>query len=278
MNMLNQVVNFTVGLSSVLELPGKILSIIAVPFAIVAYLSGRRRRLIDLSGESANEELLTEVRQGFQTLAAAIAALSAGQVLAQPGAGTPQAAPDAATSSKTAAPVLEPTPARPPSAIPSMLTLPLTLPSLAVTSRPRVRYPALAIVSALGLVMTLFWVGSYIVYARYTSAHRTDAQLFADPAYGLFNVLAFLGLLVTAIALVWACVRAIRIRQPRWAVGLLLGTLALAAFTLLTMPGLLILIFAVWGPGRPVTRPAASPAAPAPALVGVAGARDADRS
>ena len=118
--------------------------------------------------------------------------------------------------------------------------------------------------------MTLCWVGSYIIYGQYTGL--PEADLLADANYGFFNTVAFLGLFVTLIAMVWACVKALRIGQPRWAVGLFLGTVALAVFTLLTMPGLLILIFAIWGPGkRPakVVPPSESPVAAAPELAGV---------
>lgn len=278
--LLNQIVNVINALSSVLDLPGKILSVIALPSAILAYVSGRRRSLFDGSERAANEALLAEVRQGFQTLAVAIAALSAGGAVASAGGTVASATPPAPSSGALPGESQPVTGAfAPTTTAPHTLTLPdLTQvqPASAAAPRPRVRYVGLAIWSALGLVMTAFWVGSYITYGHYTG--RAEAQLLADPTYGFFNTVAFFGLFVTLLALVWACVRALRARRYGWVVWLFLGTLALTVFTLFTMPGLLILVFAIWGPGRRSPPPSPAPAAPEPALVGATATRRAENA
>lgn len=266
---ITQFFDFVNKVSSLLQLPGELVGILAVPSAILAYLTGRRRSLFEDSATAANETLIAEIRQGFQTMAAAIAALPAEQTRASAAPFPPSGVP-AQQSGQVAAAAAAPAAPAPsaPSAQPATATTTFILPDLTLVRpapRPRVRYPALAICSGLGLVMTLCWVGSYIIYGQYTNQSQT--ALLADPNYGFFNTIAFLGLFVTLLVLLWACIKAIRIRQPRWALGLFLGTLALTVFTLFTMPGLLVLIFAIRGPGRPSVPPTTQPAAPAPGSV-----------
>jgi hypothetical protein len=105
----------------------------------------------------------------------------------------------------------------------------------------------LAVTSTLGVLMTACFIGVFILAAR-------QATQSSSPLYGLYILCSLAGiggLLVTAGALVWASVIAIRLKRWGWTVALVVGTLALVVVTIFSAPGLLILVFAVWGPDAP---------------------------
>jgi len=108
--------------------------------------------------------------------------------------------------------------------------------------RLRVTHRALATTAVAGLVLTACLIGSYILYAQYGQGANSV------PGFGALWLLWVLGLVVTGIALVRATVLALRMKQWGWAIALVFGTLALGLVTILTLPGLLILMFAIWGP------------------------------
>lgn len=241
---IRNLINGVNDVSNVIELPTRLITILGIVTTALGYFTGRRRSLFEQSARGADEEMLAEMRQGFAAVSAAIAALSAGQDIPRE------------QSAAAVAPQSAPAPA----------------PRVSRGTRRWARRPALAICAAVALALTLVGViGIFIA--------NVD-----DAVFGVFSLLALLGLMMALVTLVWAGVAALRQRRWGWAAALFSGTLALTFISAFTLPTLLILSFAVWGPApslakpvRPRTATASSgsvpPAAtPVPSLAAVAAA------
>jgi hypothetical protein len=119
------------------------------------------------------------------------------------------------------------------SSSPPMQAVPGADPKPMHARRRRVSHPALAATAATGLVLIAGFVAILISNG-------------GEP--GTFLILGILGLVVTGIALVWAIVLAVRMQRGDWTIVLVTGALVLTVLTVGTLPGLLILVFAIWGP------------------------------
>ena len=124
-----------------------------------------------------------------------------------------------------------------PSSETPIATAPSSVPSVSV----KARWP-LAAVAVVGLVLTACIIGGLILLGQQGQGARSFSS------YRAFQILWLLGLAVTAGALVWATIIALRLKRRGWAIWLVLGTLALVVLTLGALPGLLIFVFAAWGP------------------------------
>jgi outer membrane protein assembly factor BamB len=107
----------------------------------------------------------------------------------------------------------------------------------------------LAAVAGAGLVLTASFIGILILSGR--SGQQTSSM----PGFIALSFLWVLGLIVTAGALVWATVLALRMKRWGWASALVIGTLALLFITLFTLPGALIVVFALRGPSAATAGP-----------------------
>ena len=224
---IRNLINGVNDVSNVIELPTRIITILGIMTTALGYFMGRRRSLFEESARGADEAMLAEMRQGFAAVSAAIAvlsALSAGQAVSrEQGIAPPPVAPGFA----------------PPPA-PSALAVALA----SRGARRWARRPALAICAAGALALTLVGVSGIFIA-------RVD-----DAVFGAFSLLALLGCVMALATLVWACVAALRQRRWGWAAALFFGTLALTFISVFTLPTLLILIFAEWGPAPALAEPA----------------------
>src|SRR5690242_16499221 len=213
---IRNLINGVNDVSNVIELPTRLITILGIVTTALGYFTGRRRSLFEQSARGADEEMLAEMRQGFAAVSAAIAALSAGQDV-------PREQSAAAVAPQSA---------------------PATAPRVSRGTRRWARRPVLAICAAVALALTLVGViGIFIASVD-------------DAVFGVFSLLALLGLMMALVTLVWACVAALRQRRWGWAAALCFGTLALTFISVFTLPTLLILIFAVWGPTPSLAKPA----------------------
>jgi hypothetical protein len=100
------------------------------------------------------------------------------------------------------------------------------------------RHWALAATAAVALIVT---AGIAVI----ALSHYGD---YADQPPFIPVLVGFIvGQVVTGIAMVWAATLAMRMEQMGWSIALIFGTLVLDFATLGTMPGLLVLVFAIWG-------------------------------
>ena len=229
---IRNLINGVNDVAKVIELPTRIITILGIMTTALGYFMGRRRSLFEESARGADEAMLAEMRQGFAAVSAAIAALSAGQAVSREQGIAAVAPPPVAAPSFAPpfAPGFAPPPA--PSALASR------------GARRWARRPALAICAAGALALTLVGViGIFIASVD-------------DAVFGVFSLLALLGLVMALVTFVWACVAALRQRRWGWAAALFFGTLALTFISVFTLPTLLILIFALWGPAPALAEPA----------------------
>ena len=257
---IRNLINGVNDVSNVIELPTRLITILGIVTTALGYFTGRRRSLFEQSARGADEAMRAEMRQGFAAVSAAIAALSAGRDIAREQSAAAVTPPPAPAPGVPLDP--QPWPARPPAMAPSFASpvaspvAPPVVPSFATPPSPATaplvsrgtrrwaRRPVLAICAAVALALTLVGViGIFIASVD-------------DAVFGVFSLLALLGLMMALVTLVWACVAALRQRRWGWAAALCFGTLALTFISVFTLPTLLILIFAVWGPTPSLAKPA----------------------
>ena len=260
MEAIRNLINGVNDVSNVIELPTRLITILGIVTTALGYFTGRRRSLFEQSARGADEAMRAEMRQGFAAVSAAIAALSAGRDIAREQSAAAVTPPPAPAPGVPLDP--QPWPARPPATAPSFASpvaspvAPPVVPSFATPPSPATaplvsrgtrrwaRRPVLAICAAVALALTLVGViGIFIASVD-------------DAVFGVFSLLALLGLMMALVTLVWACVAALRQRRWGWAAALCFGTLALTFISVFTLPTLLILIFAVWGPTPSLAKPA----------------------
>jgi hypothetical protein len=248
---IRNLINGVNDISNVIELPTRLITILGIMTTALGYFTGRRRSLFEQSARGADEAMREEMRQGFAAVSAALAALAAGQAIPQEQSITAVAPPRASVPAPAVPPAPHPLPAAPPVA--SGFAPGLASPARASRGTRRwARRPALAIGAAVALALTLMGViGIFIASVD-------------DAVFGVFSLLALLGLVMALVTLIWACVAALRQRRWGWATALFFGTLALTFLSVFTLPTLLILIFAVWGPAPPLALPVRPQAAAAP--------------
>jgi hypothetical protein len=99
----------------------------------------------------------------------------------------------------------------------------------------------------LGLLLTLSLYFRLFLSAQFAQQSDLQTDPFGEVETG-YLILWLLGVLVTGSALVWSTMLALRMQRRGWAIWLIIVTVALVPLTQLLLPGLLILVFALWGP------------------------------
>lgn len=233
LDVARQLINGITSAANGVELPTRIITILGILSTALGYGIGRHRALVERPTGGTNDALLAEMRQGFAAVSAALGALSAGP----PATNRSDAATTASAPNAPLAPLVQP----PPPVAPPLVSVATPAQSAFVprAARAWAGRPALAVCSAVALALTLAgMIGALIV--------RGDSAVFAA-----FSLLALLGLALAGVTFVWASAATLRLRRWGWATAIFFGTLAVSFITAFTLPTLLTLIFAVWGPPAP---------------------------